>query len=252
MKLPITHGVILAAGKNTRFDTGIPKSLQKLGPVTLLERQIHQMHAAGLTHVAVVAGFRGEQIVQHLESLAHRIAHPVTVLWNHQFEKANAWSILSAESFVGTAPFVVSMSDHVFSDDFLPTFLRRSQSTHDASVTLVLGVDLPGDHNQHIDLEDVTKVWADHNLIRHIGKHLTEYNYFDTGCFLLQTPIFDAIRSAMHTHGDSISHAVTWLSEQKKAGVCDVSRLYWNDVDTPADFHATLTQLAISAGSFSG
>jgi choline kinase len=94
--------IILAAGKNTRFDTGIPKSLQTAGNQTLLERQIRQYHDAGIKHVAVVVGYRGDQIAQAVENWNRHLKFPVSIVWNHQYERANAYSIIAARDWVKT------------------------------------------------------------------------------------------------------------------------------------------------------
>lgn len=244
--------IILAAGKNTRFDTGIPKSLQELNGRTLLERQIRQLHANGFTRVAVVVGFRGGQIAAFIEVLNPSLAHPITVVWNHQFERANAWSILAAEAFIGDgpadAPFLVAMADHVFADDFHPALRHRATFGDEDQPTLRLAVDRPGVHNRHIDLEDVTRVKTEGARIVTIGKGLADYDAYDTGCFLMRGGILPAIREAVNSTGDSISNAVSLLASRGEAQVIDLTGTYWSDVDTPADFRAAQTASALQKG----
>jgi choline kinase len=293
--------IILAAGKNTRFDTGIPKSLQRVSNETLLERQIRQYHEIGVHQIAVVAGYRGDQIVQAVERWNLHLPHPVSIVWNHQYERANAYSIIAARDWVktifrrfarsnpGAKPyFLCTMADHLFSDDFFSEITARFESLRLAEVktssnetgtsaecTLYLAVDLPGAHNTHIDIEDVTKVHVEGveipaarqieghreckdsldseadaqasnlpidetpvtgRLIRHIGKDLSHYSHYDTGCFLLFDEIFDAIDKAISLKGDSISDTVAWLAARHQAGVIDITGRLWSDIDTPQDY----------------
>ena len=57
--------VILAAGRGGRLKkvTGdLPKCLARVGAMTLVERQIAALRAAGISEIIVVAGHRAEQV----------------------------------------------------------------------------------------------------------------------------------------------------------------------------------------------
>ncbi|MCH8496427.1 MAG: NTP transferase domain-containing protein [Balneolales bacterium] len=262
-KIQLTNGIILAAGKNSRFDTGIPKSMHEIGIQTLLERQVRQLHRAGVRNIAVVVGYRGDVLEEYIRQVLNpKVKHTVDIIWNHDFEKANAHSIACAREWIeGQAPgpddaFFCTMADHVFSDDFFSRVTReiKMHPPVEMRATLHLAVDMVSEHNLHIDVADVTKVKLDLESaidtsedapsvtgaqIVEIGKGLSSYSYYDTGCFVLKSSIFDAVDRAIDTVGDGISDTVTSLVSQGQARVIDVSGLFWNDVDTPDDFRKT-------------
>lgn len=271
MSIQLHTAIILAAGKNTRFDTGIPKSLQQLGEVTLLERQIRQLHRQGIRHVAVVTGHRADVLESYLAGKASSFKFPVSTVFNPDFERPNGRSILAAKEWIGglslppEGVFLCTMADHVFSDAFFDRLMRevkpskRSPRALDPAV-LHLAVDMVSETNLHIDVEDVTKVTVDVDTaaddsedpesvtgaaITAIGKQLKSYSYYDTGCFVLQPAVFDAVEEACATVGEGISDTVTLLARRGQARVVDVSGVLWNDVDTPEDFDTTRKLLGL-------
>lgn len=254
----IHSAIILAAGKNTRFDTGIPKCLHKIDSITLLERHIRELHKIRCHKIAVVVGYRGEVIEKYIHGLNETLIMPVDIIWNNDYEKANAHSILAADGWVkqqNTPYFFCTMSDHIYESNFYRSLYRsidrvRSLPTtvHPGLSILNLAVDKVDSHNAHIDLLDVTKVQLHEegrflSPIGSIGKELTEYNYFDTGFFVLNSTIFAEIESAMREIGDGISHTVTHLARKQQASALDITGHYWNDVDTPEDYKMVMSHL---------
>lgn len=255
----IHSGIILAAGKNTRFDTGIPKSLHKLNDITLLERHIRELHKIHCHTIAVVVGYRGEIIEDYIQALNESLIMPVDVIWNHDFEKANAYSILAAREWINEKQaelFYCTMSDHVYESNFYNVIHKTVKRinhlpSHKCNGPSILNliVDKAGSHNAHIDIEDVTKVRLKFNSrfyseIAEIGKHLDDYGHYDTGFFILKPEIFDKIPEAMDHIGDGISDTVTYLIGKQQACALDMTGLYWNDVDTPIDHKMVLSHIS--------
>jgi len=254
----IHSAIILAAGKNTRFDTGIPKCLHKVDEVTLLERHIRELHKIHCHNIAVVVGYRGEVIEKYIHGLNEALIMPVDIVWNSEYEKGNAYSILAAVEWVkeqNSPYFFCTMSDHIYGSNFYHALFKsidriRSlpKKTHPGLSILNLAVDKVDTHNAHIDLLDVTKVQLHEvdrflSTIGSIGKELTDYNYFDTGFFVLKPDVFDEIREAMREVGDGISNTVTYLTKKNQASALDITGHYWNDVDTPEDYMMVMSHI---------
>ncbi len=247
----IRTALVLAAGKNTRFDTGIPKSLHQVGETTLLERHLRQFHRIGIHQVAVVTGFRDQMIADHVNKLRETLEHPVTLIHNPEFDKANGLSIRVARSWIesiSASHFVCTMSDHLFADSFYDIALDKFSAPLPNSNILHLLVDKPGDHNTYIDLHDVTRVAVRVNdsgeldIVR-VSKLMEPYHYFDTGFFILHHDVFDHLDLCASQHKNSISELVNHLADLNESAAIDVSGVYWNDVDTPDDFRMVQRQL---------
>ena len=107
-------GVILAAGMAKRLrpltDTK-PKCLLEVGGRTLLERTVRAMQQAGISEFVVVTGYRANQIVDFLTSLA---SSEVTFhfLHNADYEhNNNIYSLWMAGEYVRDKEFLLMDSD---------------------------------------------------------------------------------------------------------------------------------------------
>ena len=226
--------IILAAGKNTRLDNGIPKSMLKIGDETLLERHLRQFTKFGIENFCIVTGYRHHFLEDFIETLDISIKTRITVVHNSKFDLANGISLFQAKSWVeenSINDFFYTMADHYFSEPFVEQALSSKFSEN----VLSLVVDKPSQTNEHIDLDDVTRVQSDGELIQTIGKHLERYDYFDTGLFHGRREMFDYLEKSILAGKDSISNMVQLLTESKQASVKEVSGHFWNDVDTQAD-----------------
>ena len=69
------HALILAAGRGSRLDgdIGKPKCLTAIGGRSLLEYQIENLTQLGVEHIAVVVGYRRDQVRQVLRDTVHYI-----------------------------------------------------------------------------------------------------------------------------------------------------------------------------------
>ncbi|MEQ8338378.1 MAG: NTP transferase domain-containing protein [Cyclobacteriaceae bacterium] len=233
--------VILAAGKNTRLDTGKPKTLLKINGQTLLERHIHLFANYGVDHFCVITGHNKGAIEEEIQRILS--VYPVTIdsVFNDQFELENGLSVYKSQEWVrgkGLKSFLLTMADHVFNGSLISTFTNAEKDFHTAS--LYLAVDKPGPHNQHIDIDDVTKVLGKEGLISNIGKEITDYNYFDTGLFEMSLKVFDAFEACFAKQQYSISNMVYALAAMNKAALTEVIGSSWNDVDNLDDYQNSL------------
>jgi choline kinase len=109
------RAVILAAGQGHRLRdiTGnSPKCLARLGSCTLLERQIRSLRACGIRTIAVVAGFRADEVRRACGST-------VDLVVNTQHEATNSlYSLWLARNLL-TDGFVVLNCDVLFHDQLL-------------------------------------------------------------------------------------------------------------------------------------
>lgn len=118
--------IILAAGRGSRMRAMTedrPKGLVEVAGKALLDRQIAALSAAGLDEIAVVTGYRGDQIASRA---AARFDNP---RWA---ETNMVMSLTAAAPWLATAPCVVSYSD-IFYRPEAPAVLMNA--TADIAIT---------------------------------------------------------------------------------------------------------------------
>jgi choline kinase len=131
------RGIILAAGTGSRLNGSasvMPKCLVKLHGVTLIERQIRMLRAAGIHDIAVVVGFEAERV--------RRVGgHTITYLENTKYAETNSlYSLWMARPLLFEG-FVVLNCDVVFHPVLLHDLLTAK---HDNALLLAYrGADQP-------------------------------------------------------------------------------------------------------------
>ena len=226
--------IILAAGKNTRLDNGIPKSMLKIDEETLLDRHLRQFTKFGIENFCIVTGYRHGALNEFVDNLEESLRERITVVHNPRFDLANGVSLSRAGSWVKNAErkdFFFTMADHFFSEEFV----EKAIASDFSRTTLSLVVDSPSFTNAHVDLDDVTRVESKNGLIQNIGKNLEVYDFFDTGLFHAKVEMFDCLEESVKDGKHSITNMVQRLVESQQASVLEVSGHFWNDVDTPED-----------------
>lgn len=97
--------IILAAGRGSRMKDltdAVPKCLVRLRGVTLLDRQLSALHAAGITDIAIVTGYRRELLAQQ----------GLVEFHNPRWAKTNMVSSLAcAQAWLDEGSCIVSYSD---------------------------------------------------------------------------------------------------------------------------------------------
>ena len=233
--------VILAAGKNTRLDTGIPKSLVTLNGESLMGRHLRIFKECGVTRVCIISGYGAKKLENALPELIGNSGLDVKILHNERFDLENGFSVFRAKEWVDEhqmADFFLTMGDHVFDPGFVNEFVQKSSGM---STVLQLAVDKPSESNEHIDLDDVTKVLVDEeNNILSIGKMIQDYNRYDTGLFRLKSEVFNVFQQSFDNEEYTISESVSKLIDAKQAKTVLIEGYTWNDVDNPDDLQSTI------------
>lgn len=229
----IKQGVILASGLGSRLNSegrNEPKPLMTVGGTALIERVVTLMRSSGIEHIVIVLGYRSDQMIKFIQD--RKLQGVVTVI-NEEYNKKNGISLLrSREALKPGEPFILSMSDHIFSNDFFPEFIKKAgPELNDRSVILSVDRNIEG----VFDLDDATKVFTEGNNIIKISKDLKAYNAIDTGLFLCSHAIFPKLEAIYNATGDvSISDGMKALADEGSFLASDMTGLLWQDVDTPS------------------
>ncbi len=220
--------LILAAGRGSRLASwGVPKPRIRLLGVPLIERVILTAQRAGLSEFTVVTGYDSTEFRKFLDELSVRRSLCIDTVVNEEWKAAgNGRSVLAA-THLRTEPFVLLMADHLVELSLLAGL--QSEPLEEGSVRLAVDRNL---NNPFVDLADVTKVATQDGVLQQIGKRISGYNAFDTGCFLCSPALFSALERASAEHGDTtLSGGIQLLAQEGKVRTHDVGDAFWIDVD---------------------
>lgn len=222
------HALIVAAGYGSRLREVSPsKPLTPVHGVALIERVLRAAIAGGVTDVTVVTGHEAERLERHLALAAATLGVPLRCVRTADWSLPNGHSVLTGAQAIGARRHLLMMADHLVD----PALVAQVAAAPEAALTL--GVDRRLD-NPLVDLDDVTRVATDGDRIVAIGKHLADYDCFDTGVFAVDGRFHDALRASIAAGGaGSISAGVEALARQGLARVCDIGDTWWLDVDDP-------------------
>lgn len=236
------HCIVLAAGRNSRLDTGKPKSLLEINGMALMEHHFMRFSQVGVKHFCIVTGYNPKPIEVFVCGMAEKYDVTIDLVHNERFDLENGYSLSAAKDWVRSQyaeQFYLTMGDHYFQPTFVEAF-RNQVLQPERGLSLYLAVDKPGEWNGHIDIEDVTKVQANDLMqIEAIGKQLASYNYYDTGLFAMRAGVFGVLKECFVKQKFSLSNMVSSLISNKEAEVILLPKYFWNDVDNLADLENT-------------
>jgi choline kinase len=220
----ITTAILLAAGEGSRLRSAAPsKPLCHVGGRPLIEHAIAGLAEAGLIRVVVVLGYEAERIEAHLAARHWPIAVETVRTSDHRLP--NGVSVLAAEAALAGEDAVLAMCDHLV-DPAL--YARVAQAGTGGGARLAIDRRITSDL---VDLDDVTCVRTEGEAIAAIGKHLADYDAFDTGVFAIGPALFAALNSLP---APSLTEGMRVLAAHGTALTIDCSDLDWIDVDDPA------------------
>jgi CDP-L-myo-inositol myo-inositolphosphotransferase len=171
-----------------------------------------------------VVGYKSDQIMKKIGS-GDRYGVHVDYIFNPEWEKGNGVSVYKSKAFF-KENFILLMADHLFDD----SILRKLQQVEPESDCCILCVDRRL-NSDHFSIDDVTKVWAENNEVKEIGKGLDRFNAIDTGIFLCSPVIFNALEESISKGKYSLSAANQILSNRGKLKTYDIGDNFWIDVD---------------------
>lgn len=222
------HALIVAAGYGSRLRAVSPsKPLTLVNGIPLIERVLRAARDGGVTGFTVVTGHEGDRLERHLALASVTLGVPVRCVRTADWSLPNGHSVLTGADAIGPRRHLLMMADHLIAPRLIETVIAAPPAA------LTLGVDRRLD-NSLVDMDDVTRVRTDGTRIVAIGKHLPDFDCFDTGVFAVDADFHDALRASVAATGAaSISAGVATLAASGAARVVDVGDAWWLDVDDP-------------------
>jgi len=224
----VTDAVILMAGTGSRLrgdEATLPKPLLPLLGRPLISYLLDGLVRAGIENVHAVVGYAAGRVVKETQALVPSglKAHFVE---NRDWQKQNGISVLAAAPHI-RAPFLLTMSDHLFDLSLLRTLMQKA-----AVDCINLAVDRKIE--SIFDIDDAMKVQTTDDRVVAISKDLPGYDAIDTGFFVCAPILFDYLTQAKRNEDCSLADGVRLAAAAGKVRAIDIGDAWWQDVDTPA------------------
>ena len=223
----VSEAVILMAGPGSRLRGSDETFLKPLVPILGRPLICYIMDAlidAGISKVNFIVGYQSDRLQAAIEKVVPSKLGSAFIE-NPQWQKQNGISLLAATNHV-TAPFLLTMSDHLF-DNVIVDLLIKS-----ADVDL-LNVAIDRKIESIFDLDDAMKVQTRASKVVAIGKNLGDYDAIDTGLFVCPVEIFAYLERAKQNDDCSLADGVRLMAADGKVRAVDIGEAWWQDVDTP-------------------
>src|SRR6266542_2351043 len=239
----ISEAVILMAGEGSRLRGADKTFLKPFVPVLgrpLISYTLDALFHAGIKTVHFVVGYGSERMIAQVKQLIPSGVN-ASFIENRNWRKQNGISLLAAAGHAG-APFLLTMSDHLFDD----AMVGRLLDNFDPGL-LNIAVDRKLD--SIFDLHDAMKVQTRRNRIIGIGKDLREFDAIDTGLFVCPLEIFDYLERAKSDscqNDCSLADGLRLMAGDDKVWAIDIDESWWQDVDTPEMLQHAERQMAKS------
>jgi len=222
----VSEAVVLMAGSGSRLRGADDTFLKPLVPILGRPLICYTMDAllqAGIEKINFVVGYERKRLSAAIKEVVPSKLK-LRFIENPEWQKQNGLSLLAAAKHL-TAPFLLTMSDHLF-DTVIVDLLVKSA---DADL-LNLAVDRKID--SIFDLDDAMKVQTRGNRIVAIGKNLRDYDAIDTGLFVCPPEIFAYLKRAKQNGDCSLADGVRLMATDGKVRAVDIGDGWWHDVDT--------------------
>jgi 1L-myo-inositol 1-phosphate cytidylyltransferase len=230
----------LMAGAGSRVRGSDQTLLKPLVPILgrpLIRHIIDALIEAGINKVNFIVGYESERMRAAVKTLAPPKSEWVFID-NPHWQKQNGISLLAAAHQV-SAPFLLTMSDHLFDHAILNLLIESADIDF-----LNLAVDRKLE--SIFDLDDAMKIRTHEDKVVEIGKNLLGYDAIDTGLFVCPESIFDYLeraRSGSCGNDCALADGVRLMAADSKVRAIDIGNAWWQDVDTVAMLQQARTEM---------
>lgn len=223
----VSEAVVLMAGSGSRMrgaDETFLKPVTSVRGRPLIGYTLDALIQAGIKKVYFIVGYQSARMIAAVTPVIPPELE-FSFIENPEWQKQNGISLLAAAKHLD-APFVLTMSDHLFDNAIVDLIIRSSKADE-----LSLAIDRK--ISSIFDLDDAMKVQTRGDRIIAIGKDLRAYDAIDTGLFVCPPAIFAYLARAKQNDDCSLADGVRLMAEENKVRAVDIGNAWWQDVDTP-------------------
>lgn len=234
--------VILAAGLSTRLRPvigAVPKTLLPFGERTILDFQLASLFQAGVREIAVVVGYRKEDIFRHVHQRYANNAHAISFIENPEYEQTNnIYSLWLAREWVGESGFLAMNADVLYHPDILLPALSAPYP-----IAVIMDPEFR---------EESMKVQTRGGLVaamrKGIPREKSNGTYVGITRFSAEAclPFFAAMKSVLEEGRRDVFFNVAvekLIAEGVPVGVSTTERLPWAEIDDEGDLEFARKQI---------
>ena len=204
----VSEAVVLTAGEGSRLRGSDKTFLKPFVPVLgrpLISYALDALTRAGIKTVHFVVGYESERMIAQLKPLVPS-GVSASFIENPDWRKQNGISLLAAVGHVG-APFLLTMSDHLFDDAIIGCLLENFDPG-----LLNIALDRKLDSVWPLQRRSASRIRASDNRLRNVC--------VDSRCVCARA----ASRAGSFEMADGSGHLASRASRFQAMGACDERR----------------------------
>jgi len=231
------RAVILAAGRGRRLGdlaADRPKCLVPIGASTLIERQLQTLRTCGITTIAVVAGFRGDDL--------QRVCGPrIEIVVNPAYDSTNSLYSLWLARHLLNDGFVVLNADVLFHDQLLRDLLTSRDE--DALLMAALRGETFGDEEMKVRVRAgcVAAISKSIRPARADGENVGIAKFGVDGARVLAEEMGKALDGGARRAW--LPRAFAAFSRRRPLHVVETRGYPWTEIDSPEDYWRACTEV---------
>jgi choline kinase len=253
------RAIILAAGRGSRLSQSpgsqLPKCLLKFGGVSLLERHLRLLQAAGVEEITVALGFEHQLIERELARLATLGLPQVQVVLNERFTLGSVLTVHVAAPAMRRGGDVLLMDADVLYD---ARIMRALTEGYAPSNRILIDRNFePGDEPVKVCVKDgvpveLRKQLAPDLAFDCIGESIGFFRLDERAAQRLADLVADYVDSgrANLPHEETLRDLI--LERSQVFQIVDVTGAPWVEIDFPADIERAARDVLPQLGSLSG
>lgn len=237
----ILESIILAAGYCSRFnfkDSSYKKYMLPLERSNILNYIIVAMFNAGITKINIVVDelVDSSNIISSFKMFIKKLgidSPEINFIKNPYPERENGYSLFLGVNIISSESFILSMADHVFSDNIY-FHLIENYSKED----IILATD-PMKIDGIYDLDDCTKVYGNNLKIKMIGKKILDYNRLDMGVFMMKSKTIRNLSQKIEKQKQKFGVSdivLSAINSNLRVAYLDFPKTIWLDIDTDIEY----------------
>ncbi len=227
------RAVILAAGEGSRLKAYFnrPKPLIPLLGLSLIERNILSLKECGIKDFIIITGCYDHEIRDYLGS-GKQLGVKINYLHNSDWKLGNGVSAYTFnQKYCENEKYILMMADHIFELELLKAFIEEAKNIKEGELLLASDRRL----ERVYDLDECTKIIANGNKAKVLGKNIKDFNAVDCGLFADTGVLQNALAKSIEQGAYTLTDAVNLLAEKGKVKLHFVDN-YWVDVDDSASY----------------